>query len=172
VSVWRHLRAIGLLPGMALIVIPGIIIWSSGGVDVGWELPLGAALGTVLVGALLIGLGLALMVRTVSLFARVGQGTLAPWDPTIRLVVLGPYRHVRNPMISGVLAVLLGEAVMLGSPPLAIWAGAFFTLNAIFIPLFEEPLLVRRFGADYEAYRAEVPRWIPRLRPWDLESHG
>ena len=70
------------------------------------------------------------MQRTISLFARVGQGTLAPWDPTQRLVVLGPYRHVRNPMISGVLAILLGEAALLGSPPLLVWFGAFFAVNA------------------------------------------
>jgi protein-S-isoprenylcysteine O-methyltransferase Ste14 len=81
--------------------------------------------------------------------------------------VRGPYRHVRNPMISGVFAVLLGEAALLGSLPLLAWAAAFAAANTIWMPLVEEPGLVRRFGADYEAYRANVPRWVPRLRPWE-----
>src|SRR5688572_604913 len=115
----------------------------------------------------MIGLGLFLMYRTISLFATAGRGTLAPWDPTRRLVVRGPYRHVRNPMISGVLALLLGETALLGSLPLLGWTTAFVVVNAIYLPLFEEPGLVRRFGADYEAYRANVPRWVPRLRPWE-----
>jgi protein-S-isoprenylcysteine O-methyltransferase Ste14 len=120
-----------------------------------------------LLGVSLVGVGLVLFVRTVALFATVGQGTLAPWDPTSRLVVRGPYRHVRNPMISGVYFVLLGEAVGLGLPALLIWAAAFLAVNAIYMPLFEEPGLKRRFGEDYETYAANVPRWLPRLRPWD-----
>jgi protein-S-isoprenylcysteine O-methyltransferase Ste14 len=98
------------------------------------------------------------------LFARVGEGTLAPWDPTRKLVVRGPYRHVRNPMITGVLAILLGEAALFGSWPLLVWAFGFFALNAIYMPLVEEPGLVRRFGDDYVRYRRNVPRWLPRLR--------
>jgi protein-S-isoprenylcysteine O-methyltransferase Ste14 len=104
---------------------------------------------------------------TVSLFARIGKGTLAPWDPTSRLVVVGPYRHVRNPMISGVLTVLLGEAALFGSLPLLVWFGAAFAVNAVYFPLVEEPGLRERFGGDYEAYCAKVPRWLPRLRPWE-----
>lgn len=98
---------------------------------------------------------------------KVGSGTLAPWDPKTRLVVRGPYRCVRNPMISGVLFVLLGEAALVGSVPLLIWFGAVLAVNAIYLPLVEEPGLSRRFGEDYEAYRAHVPRWLPRVRPWD-----
>jgi protein-S-isoprenylcysteine O-methyltransferase Ste14 len=96
----------------------------------------------------------------------VGKGTLAPWDPTSRLVVRGPYRHVRNPMISGVLGILLGEAVLLGSVPLLVWFGLVLALNAVYMPLVEEPGLRSRFGEDYETYKANVPRWVPRLRPW------
>jgi protein-S-isoprenylcysteine O-methyltransferase Ste14 len=171
-SLWRHLRAVGLLPGVGTLLVPALIVWSTEAVSVGWSLPDGLAVLPMLVGVGLIGLGLLLMVRTMSLFATVGQGTLAPWDPTSRLVVRGPYRHVRNPMISGVLCLLLGEAALLGSAPLLIWFGAFFAVNAIYLPLVEEPGLVRRFGRDYETYRAEVPRWIPRLRPWDPGRPG
>ena len=158
-SVWRHLRAIGLLPVTVTIVVPGLILWRTGVELAPWPL---ATLGVAL-----IGVGLALVTWTVSLFARIGKGTLAPWDPTSRLVVVGPYRHVRNPMISGVLTVLLGEAALFGSLPLLVWFGAVFAVNAVYFPLVEEPGLRERFGEDYDAYRANVPRWLPRLRPWE-----
>jgi protein-S-isoprenylcysteine O-methyltransferase Ste14 len=103
---------------------------------------------------------------TVSLFVRVGRGTLAPWDPTRRLVVLGPYAHVRNPMISGVLGIIVDEAVALGGWRLATWATAFFVVNHVYFALSEEPGLAKRFGAEYEIYKRHVPRWIPRLQPW------
>ena len=85
-----------------------------------------------------------------------------------QLVILGPYRHVRNPMISGVLAILLGEAAAFGSLALLLWFAAVFAVNAVYMPLVEEPGLRRRFGEEYDAYRANVPRWMPRLRPWEL----
>ena len=98
------------------------------------------------------------------LFARVGKGTLAPWDPTQKLVIEGPYRHVRNPMITAVLFVLLGEAALFGSTALLLWAAGFFAVNHAWFLLHEEPALVRRFGEDYERYRRTVPRWLPRPR--------
>jgi protein-S-isoprenylcysteine O-methyltransferase Ste14 len=167
VTLGRHLRAIGLLPGMVAVVVPALIVSRGGATDVGWGLPGAAALLPVLLGCALAGVGLLLIVRTVALLAKVGRGTVAPWDPTSRLVVRGPYRHVRNPMISGVLALLLGEAALLGSLPLLAWAAIFAAVNAIYLPLVEEPGLARRFGADYEAYRVNVPRWVPRLLPWE-----
>ena len=63
--------------------------------------------------------------------------------------------------------MLLGEAALLGSLPLLLWAAAVFAVNAVYLPLVEEPGIRRRFGAEYDAYRADVPRWIPRLRPWE-----
>jgi protein-S-isoprenylcysteine O-methyltransferase Ste14 len=106
------------------------------------------------------------MYKTISLFATVGEGTLAPWDPTQKLVVRGIYRYVRNPMIIGVLSVLLGEAVFLGSLPVLVWFLIFFAVNATYIPLLEERGLAGRFGDDYLVYKRNVPRWIPRLTPW------
>lgn len=91
-------------------------------------------------------------------------------DPTQRLVVQGVYRHVRNPMISGVMAILLGEVVLAASLPLACWFLVFVAGNALYIPLAEEPGLAKRFGDDYEAYRRNVPRWIPRLKPWATQT--
>jgi protein-S-isoprenylcysteine O-methyltransferase Ste14 len=109
-------------------------------------------------------LGLVLVVWTVTLFAKVGHGTLAPWDPTSRLVVRGPYRHVRNPMITGVGAMLAGQALFFRSWPIAIELAVFAVVNAIYFPLVEEPGLRDRFGTDYEEYCARVPRWLPRVR--------
>ena len=120
-----------------------------------------------MLGGVFIVVGLVLVVATIRLFATVGKGTLAPWNPTQKLVVQGVYRHVRNPMISGVLSVLLGEAICFASLPLACWFLLFLVINAIYIPLAEEPGLVKRFGEDYEEYRRNVPRWIPLLKAWN-----
>jgi protein-S-isoprenylcysteine O-methyltransferase Ste14 len=162
VSAWRHLRAIVLLPGTVTVLVPAFIVWRADASHPGWGYGLGYALGAVL-----LAIGLTLWGSTVRLFATAGRGTLAPWDPTTRLVVRGPYRYVRNPMISGVLFILLGEAAIAGSVPLLIWCATFFAVNAVYIPVSEEPGLRRRFGADYDRYRANVPRWIPRVRPWE-----
>lgn len=166
VSVPRLLRAVALLPGMVAVAIPALLVWLYG-TDVGWGLPAPAAVGIVLAGLALILIGLRLWFETVRLFASVGKGTLAPWDPTRNLVVRGPYRRVRNPMISAVAFVLLGEALALGSMSVLIEFAIFALVNAIFIPLAEEPDLVRRFGDEYEQYRGAVPRWIPRSKPWE-----
>jgi len=148
----RHLAAIVLLPGTVTVAVPALLLSDA---DLApWPL---AALGAALIAA-----GVGMIAWTVALFAGVGQGTLAPWDPTSRLVVRGPYRHVRNPMISGVLAVLLGEAALFGSLAVLAWWAFVFALNAVYFVLVEEPGLRERFGAEYEAYAARVPRWLPR----------
>ncbi len=162
----RHLLAVALLPGVVTIVVPAEIVRRTGTVSLGWGFapPLGWL--PWLLGCALIGLGLLLMYRTISLFAGVGEGSLAPWDPPQRLVVRGVYRQVRNPMISGVFLVLLGEAALLSSPPLLVWFLVVFGVNAVYIPLIEERGLRNRFGEEYMDYRRNVPRWIPRVRPW------
>lgn len=160
------LRAVLALPANVLGTIPALLLWWSDG----WRL---ARPGEPRFwGALLLlAAGTTLMVRTISLFARIGRGTLAPWSPTRRLVVEGVYGHVRNPMISGVVANLFGEALLFGAWPIAGWGALFLAVNAVYIPLSEEPGLAARFGAEYRRYRAHVPRWIPRLRPWRPEVH-
>ncbi|MFQ5959637.1 MAG: methyltransferase family protein [Alphaproteobacteria bacterium] len=165
------LRAILILPGSALVVVPALILWSSAGTV--YAGALASAAGPVFWLALvLVAVGLWLMARTIAMFASVGKGTLAPWQPTQRLVVTGVYRHVRNPMISGVFAALLGETLLAQSLPLAAWAALFAAANLVYIPLFEEPGLARRFGDDYRAYKANVPRWLPRLTPWKGIDEG
>src|SRR5262245_20958143 len=115
-------------------------------------------------GGVLIVAGCAILAWTVSLFVRIGRGTLAPWDPTRKLVILGPYAHVRNPMISGVLAVIVGEALAFGDWRLWAWAGLFLSINHVYFVLSEERGLAKRFGAEYDDYKRHVPRWIPRPR--------
>jgi protein-S-isoprenylcysteine O-methyltransferase Ste14 len=168
---WKHLRAIILLPGIVTLVIPGMILWRAGTVSFGLSQSSPAARVFLLViGAFCICQGLLLMVATIRLFVTVGRGTLAPWEPTQRLVVQGVYRYVRNPMISGVLFILLGESVLTASLPLFWWFVGFALVNVSYIPLLEEPGLVRRFGEDYLNYKRNVPRWVPRWTPWNGEA--
>ena len=164
--VLKHVRAVLLLPFNVTIVIPCIILYATESIKIGWGISAPLCLVPILLGILLICIGLALMYKTISLFARMGKGTLAPWDPTKKLVVHGIYRHVRNPMISGVFSILLGEGVLVGSLPLLIWFAVFFVLNLMFIRLFEESNLEARFGDEYRLYKQNLPRWIPRLKPW------
>jgi protein-S-isoprenylcysteine O-methyltransferase Ste14 len=161
----RHLLAIALLPFTAAVLIP---VWLArrDGLDIGPG-PGPGAIAAQAAGLVLIGIGVTLFAATLRRFAGEGRGTLAPWDPPRRLVVRGPYRHVRNPMISGVLMVLAGEALALQSRSHFMWALAFFIINAIYIPLVEEPMLAMRFGERYNEYCRHVPRLVPRLRPWE-----
>jgi protein-S-isoprenylcysteine O-methyltransferase Ste14 len=149
---WRHLLAVLLLPFVATVVVPLLVA----DLDPG-PAPL-VALGCVLIAA-----GLTLVVTTVTLFGRIGKGTLAPWDPTRKLVVAGPYRYVRNPMITGVGLILLGEAALLSSTAMLIWAAIFFVANSAWFVLVEEPGLRERFGPEYEEYASKTPRWFPRI---------
>jgi len=166
VTAWRHASAIALLPGTAAVAVPAIVLVVGEGPEIGWGLGgFGTAL-MVLIGVALIAAGLALWLWTLRLFIRIGEGTLAPWDPTRRLVVEGPYRRVRNPMITAVLAVLLGEAAVFGSVGLLIWCALFVAMNWVYFVLRGEPGLERRVGDDYRAYKRNVPRWIPRRTPW------
>lgn len=150
----RHFFAILALPVTVAVIVPGWLLHGTG-----TRPQLG---GGGVVGLLLVLAGIALAARCIALFARKGRGTLAPWDPPVKLVVAGPYRHVRNPMIAGVLLVLLGEALLFRSTVLGGWAVLFFGINTAYFLLVEEPGLVRRFGDEYRAYRARTPLWLPR----------
>lgn len=162
----RHLCAIFLLPVAVTLIVPGIIVLKTADLNAFWQFPPHVEDGAHLVGFVCCCLGVCLVVRTVSLFAATGKGTLAPWDPPQKLVVGGVYQHVRNPMVSGIFFVLLGEALLLGSFFLLIWCLLFLLPNFIYIPLIEERGLERRFGEAYKAYKRNVPRWIPRIKPW------
>ena len=164
VMVIRHLVAVAVLPFTVAVVIP---LWIARRNATAFELGTAAgAVATQLIGLALLTLGLVLFGASLRNFALRGRGTLAPWDPPRTLVVDGPYRYVRNPMIAGVLFIVFGEALGLRSWAHLRWAMLFLMLNAVYIPLLEEPLLDRRFGDAYREYRRHVRRFIPRIRPW------
>jgi len=162
----RHLLSILLLPFMVAAVVPYWLLTTRAAIDTRWHAASLIAWLPRLAGVALLAAGLAMFIWCVSLFARVGQGTLAPWDPTRKLVAVGPYRYVRNPMITGVTTVLIGEALVAGSWLIGAWAAVFVLVNHTYFVLSEERGLARRFGESYLAYKANVPRWIPRLTPW------
>jgi protein-S-isoprenylcysteine O-methyltransferase Ste14 len=147
-----------ILPVTVTGVVPLALILGTGA----WRSLLPASL---ICGALLYLVGISLLVRTTGLFAR-HHGSLAPWNPPTEMVVLGPYRHVRNPMISGVYAMLIGEALGFFSPWLAGWALLFIVGMSSNIAFHEEPILRQRFGDAYVRYCQQVPRWLPRVRPY------
>jgi protein-S-isoprenylcysteine O-methyltransferase Ste14 len=118
-------------------------------------------------GYLLVVLGAAVVVESFGRFALKGLGTPAPIAPTTHLVVSGLYRYVRNPMYVGVLAVALGQALILGRAVLVSYTVLMWAAFFAFVVLYEEPALQRRFGASYTEYRANVRRWVPRLTPWE-----
>jgi protein-S-isoprenylcysteine O-methyltransferase Ste14 len=97
-------------------------------------------------------------------FAVVGKGTPAPIAPTKHLVVTGLHRFVRNPMYIGVGLVVAGQAWLFHSVHIAIYLAVVSVIMNFFVLLYEEPTLHRQFGAEYDRYRARVPRWIPRIR--------
>lgn len=160
----RHLLSIAILPFTVTVIIP---IWlarrNQVAVSMGTNTP---ELAIQLFGLASLGIGLVLFAASLRQFAVRGKGTLAPWDPPTHLVLHGPYRYVRNPMISGVVFLLFGEALALRSWPHGEWALLFLAINLVHIPLVEEAQLERRFGASYREYRQHVGRLLPRLRPW------
>jgi protein-S-isoprenylcysteine O-methyltransferase Ste14 len=160
----RHLLAVAILPFSVTVLIP---LWIARRYSTSFTLATGGLLLALQFGGLVVlAVGLLLFLSSLRRFATVGQGTLAPWDPPKHLVVRGPYRFVRNPMISGVIFILAGEEMILMSRPHVVWALIFLGLNLVYIPLFEEPLLRARFGESYHEYCQNVPRIFPRLRPW------
>jgi protein-S-isoprenylcysteine O-methyltransferase Ste14 len=159
----RHLLAVAILPFTVTVLIP---LWVARRYGINLRLGSIAELALQLVGLGSLTVGLFLFVASLRRFATEGKGTLAPWDPPRQLVVRGPYQFVRNPMISGVVFILFGEALVLLSLPQAVWAVSFLVLNLIYIPLLEEPQLEQRFGDSYREYCEHVRRFIPRIQPW------
>lgn len=160
-SILKHLRDIIIMPFTVTFVVPYLLYDSNNEL-----IPHNPNLK--IIGWLIAVVGSALFVYTVFLFKTLGNGTLAPWEPTKKLIVEGPYRYCRNPMITGVFFMILGEGLMLYSANVLAWAVAFFIINTIYFIFVEERSMMQRFGSDYLKYKKNVPRWIPRLRPFRL----
>ncbi len=162
---WGLLKTIIILPGSALVFIPAAILWGTESTPCAASMP-DAVLLSFWFSLILLCIGLALAFGTVRLLLTYGEGTPAPWNPPKKLVVRGPYRYVRNPMITSVMFMLLAEALLFRSWPLAGWLVIFFLANAIYFPLVEERGLKKRFGEEYLQYQANVPRWFPKMMSW------
>jgi len=163
VTAMRQVKSL-VLPFSALVIISGLILFLSKRTPFGINMFSKAF--QIAAGALICLIGLLLMVITIRMFILIGRGTLAPWDPTSRLITGGIYAHVRNPMISGVLITLLGEALVLGSAGILIWAVIFFVANTLYFHYSEEKGLEKRFGDEYLEYKKQVPMWVPRRTRW------
>jgi protein-S-isoprenylcysteine O-methyltransferase Ste14 len=160
----RQLVAIAILPFTVTVIVP---VWIAKAARIALAMPdHPATLALWTCGLAVLGIGLALFGSALFLFWTRGHGTLAPWDPPRTFVADGPCRYVRNPMISGVLCILLAESLVLQSWPHAGWAATFLVMNLVHIPLLEEPMLDARFGESYAKYKRNVRRFVPRLRPW------
>jgi protein-S-isoprenylcysteine O-methyltransferase Ste14 len=143
-----------------LLLAPGIVAGLLPYLITDWD-STGPPLVLQVLGAALIAAGSAVLLSAFARFVREGIGTPAPVAPTEHLVVGGLYRHVRNPQYLAVGSTILGQALLLGRPALLAYLAAFGAAVTAFVHGYEEPTLVRRYGAEYDAYRREVPRWIP-----------
>jgi protein-S-isoprenylcysteine O-methyltransferase Ste14 len=148
-----------LTPGVVAGLIPAVITrwripWRGG-----WVPPVAIVAGiAILSGAVVL---LDAFVR----FAR-ADGTPAPPMPTVHLVVVGPYRYVRNPMYLAVLTIILGQALLFGSLGALLYVGIVLLAVVLFVRGYEEPTLGVEYGEEYREYRRNVRGWIPRVRPW------
>ncbi len=115
-------------------------------------------------GGLMILAGAAILLNAFVRFVVDGRGTPAPVAPTEELVITGPYRWVRNPMYVAVVAVIIGQALLLRQTSLLIYAAVVAVAFVAFVKFYEEPVLTDRYGDAYRRYQAAVPGWVPRLR--------
>lgn len=151
----RAVTYASLFVGLVLVFVPARLLSRFVPVQ-----PVGLGLRE-LAGMLVAGVGAALALWCVLIFAFVGKGTPAPFDPPRKLVVQGPYRYVRNPMYIGAALALCGAAIFYRSVPLFGYLGLFLIVTHLFVVWYEEPTLARLFGHGYELYRAKAGRWLP-----------
>jgi protein-S-isoprenylcysteine O-methyltransferase Ste14 len=148
---WRALTAFLALPGLVAFVVPWLLR------------PPNAAVHPI--GLLPLGVGTLLLLWCVRDFYVAGRGSLAPWAPPERLVIVGLYRVSRNPMYIAVLTILCGWALTFDSRGLWQYAACFAVVFHVRVVWFEEPWLARTHGAAWDEYRNRVPRWLlPKMR--------
>jgi protein-S-isoprenylcysteine O-methyltransferase Ste14 len=145
-------------PGIVLVYLP---FWITR-----FRVPAGEPWWQIALAGLLIAAGLTPLLESILRFIYAGRGTLMPTAPTEHLVVSGFYRYVRNPMYTGVLFALAGELILFERRSLAIYAAMVWLVVHLFVCFYEEPTLTRRYGDEYLRFKQNVPRWLPRLKPW------
>ena len=148
----RNLVFTVVVPGAGGGYVPWLILRRHGP----WPTPVAwYAAGVIAVGVLL-------YLACVWVFATEGRGTPGLWDSPRRIVAVGPYRWVRNPIYLAALLIVSGQAWLFFSADLLIYAAVLAAAFHLFVTCYEEPRLRARFGEPYEAYRRTVRRWIPR----------
>ena len=162
----EYLKIVLILPGNVLITIPLLIFLFTKNYYFYYLVNPHNFLFYVAMFFLVLGMVFTIWsVRT--FYTKGGDGTPAPWQPISNLVISGPYRYVRNPMILGVVNLLLFESALFASIPFLLWATVFFIGNIIYFKTFEERELIKRFGTDYENYVNEVPMFFPKFTPYN-----
>jgi protein-S-isoprenylcysteine O-methyltransferase Ste14 len=151
-----------------LVIAPGIVVGYIPWRICRWhvEAPLAGIFSFRILGVLLIAVGLPVLLDSFARFAVQGLGTPAPIFPTRHLVVSGLYRYVRNPMYVAVVTLILGQGLFFGDARVLEYGIAVWTAFHLFVLIYEEPTLRNTYGSEYEAFCANVHRWVPRLRPW------
>ena len=151
------IAAIIILPVNVLIIIPAVLLYLT---DFTFTNPNILQIVFCLITGII---GAFFAIWSMRVFKSKGNGTPAPWAPPQNFVVTGPYRYVRNPMISGVIFLLYAEFCLTKSVALFLWFLAFTFINLFYIHYVEEPQLKKRFGKPYEEYLEKVPCWIPKF---------
>jgi protein-S-isoprenylcysteine O-methyltransferase Ste14 len=167
----RSAAAVG--SAVFFVVAPGVVAGLVPWLISGWQVSgprSGFAIIRMTTGAALLIVAVVVLARAFARFVVEGGGTPAPVAPTERLVVGGDYRFVRNPMYLAVVTAVLGQAMIFGSLALLGYALAVWAIFAAFVRWYEEPLLLERYGDQYQIYRQAVRAWVPRLHPWHAET--
>lgn len=153
-----------IIPFLALVAIPAFLLFNFR------TLKFEIIFYNPFLGALLCFAGGTVLAITADALHKIGEGTIAPWAPTLKLVTSGLYAYVRNPMMIGAVLFLMGEAMFFGSAEILVWSFFFFLLNTFYFKFIEEPALEERFGEEYREYKKNVPMWSPRSKPWKKEG--
>jgi len=151
-----------------LVLAPGLLAGYVPWLISRWQVnpPIFGASWLRVLGIVLMAAGLPVLLDSFARFAIEGFGTPAPVFPTQHLIVTGLYRYVRNPMYVAVLSLIVGQGFLFGSVAVLEYAVVVWAGFCLFVLFYEEPTLRSTYGQEFEQFRANVPAWIPRLRPW------
>ena len=145
-------------PALVLVLVPWYITH--------FQIPAEDSPARIVAAVAIIAVGLIPLFESIGRFVIKGRGTLMPAVPTEHLVATGLFRFVRNPMYIGVITALFGEALLFTSRHMLTYIAIVLLIMHVFVCVYEEPTLARKYGDEYAHFKQNVPRWIPRLRPW------
>jgi protein-S-isoprenylcysteine O-methyltransferase Ste14 len=111
--------------------------------------------------------GMVTLLEAFLRFALKGIGTPAPVFPTKHLVATGTYCFVRNPLYVAVVSLIIGQALLFEDIRVFVYGLCAWLMTHLFVLTYEEPTLRRTFPDEYPIFCAHVPRWIPRMTPWN-----